>query len=268
MMPSLMSVQRLIAVVAQHLAQDTGGRFESAHVVELQADVTAEDAAFEFVGGLLGHQLPPIEHCEPAGELVRLIQVLRGEQDRDATGREVADNLPHRVATARIQSGGRLVEEDDARVADQGHRQVEPAPHAPRVGGGQLPGCVDQVEAVKQLGCALPAFGSAQVVQVGHQQQILLSSQQVVHRRELAGDADRSAHRVRLPDQVVAGNPRLATIGADERGQDLNHRRLTSTIGAQQREDRSRSHVQVDAVEHHVVAERFTQSPCFNHHDT
>jgi hypothetical protein len=69
--------------------------------------------------------------------------------------------------------------------------------------------------------------------------------------------------------QVVACNAHLATIGTDEREQDLNRRGLASTIGAQQREDRSSFHVQVDAVEHHVVAERFAQSPCFYHdHDT
>jgi len=104
------------------------------------------------------------------------------------------------------------------------------------------------------------------VVQICHQEQVLLAGEQVVHRRELAGNADRSADRIRLVGQVVAGNPRLATIGADERGQDLNHRGLACAIGAEQREDRPRSHIQVDAVEHHVVAERFAQSPGFNHH--
>ena len=104
------------------------------------------------------------------------------------------------------------------------------------------------------------------MVQVRHQQQVLLAGEQVVHRRELAGDADRGADRIGLTGQVVAGNPHLATIGADERGQDLHDRGLAGAIGAEQREDRSRSHVQVDAVEHHVVAERFAQSACFNHH--
>ncbi len=105
------------------------------------------------------------------GELVRLIQVLRGEQDRDTAGHEVADDLPHRMTAARVQAGGWLVEEDDAGVADQGHREVEPAPHATGVGSRQLPGRVNQIEAFKQLGRALPAFRSAQVVQVGHQKQ-------------------------------------------------------------------------------------------------
>ena len=120
--------------------------------------MAAGDAAFQLVGGPLGHQLPAIEHRDPVGKLVRLVQVLRGEQDRDAAGDEVADDLPHGVAAARVQAGGRLVEEDDAGVADQGHREVEPAPHAAGVGGGHLPGRVDQIEAVEQCGRALPPF--------------------------------------------------------------------------------------------------------------
>ena len=75
-------------------------------------------------------------------------------------------------------------------------------------------------------------------------------------------------HSERLVGQVVASNPHLATIGAEKRGQDLNHRGLACAVGAEQREDRPRSHIQVDAVEHHMVAKRFAQSPCFNHHDT
>ena len=79
-----------------------------------------------------------VEHRDPVGEAVRLLQVLRGEEDGHAVGHEVADDLPHRAPAARVQAGGRLVEEDDPRVGDQAHREVEPAPHAARVGGGGL----------------------------------------------------------------------------------------------------------------------------------
>src|SRR5258708_18401758 len=103
-------LERELVVVARHLANGAGSRFEPVRVGELQADVAAGDAAFELVGGSLGNQLPPIENRDPGGELGRLVQVLRGEPARDATGPEVADDLPHRVAAARVQAGGRLVE--------------------------------------------------------------------------------------------------------------------------------------------------------------
>ena len=114
----------------------------------------------------------------------------------DAAGDEVADDLPHRAAAARVEAGGRLVEEDDPRVADERHREVEPAAHAAGVGGRRLVGRVDEVEPLEQLGGAPAALGAAEVVQVGHQDQVLRAGEQVVDGRELAGDADRGAHRV------------------------------------------------------------------------
>ena len=47
---------------------------------------------------------------------------------------ELLHGLPHLDARLRVEAGRRLVEEDDRRVADQAHRDVEPAAHAARVG--------------------------------------------------------------------------------------------------------------------------------------
>jgi len=86
-----------------------------------------------------------------------------------------------------------------AGVADQGHREVEPPTHATGVGHGSLLGCVNQVELVEQLGCAASANASIEVVQVRHQDQVLLAGQEVIDRRELTGDTDCGADQVRLP---------------------------------------------------------------------
>ena len=81
-------------------------------------------------GRALGDDPAVVEQRDAVGEPVGLLEVLRGQEDRDAAGDEVADDVPHRPAAARIEAGRRLVEEDDPRVADQRHRQVEPAAHA------------------------------------------------------------------------------------------------------------------------------------------
>jgi hypothetical protein len=221
--------------------------------------VAAGDAALELVGGALGDQPAVVQQRDLVGELVGLLQVLGGEQDRGSAGHQVADDLPHGAAAARVQAGGRLVQEEDARVADQAHRQVEPAPHAAGVGGGRLPGRLGQVEPVQQLGGAPPAFAPAQVAEVGHQGEVLLAGEQVVHRGELAGDADHLADRVGVPGHVVARDAHLATVGADQGGQDVHGGGLAGAVGAQQRKDRSLGNAQVDAVQHHLVAERLAQ---------
>jgi hypothetical protein len=157
------------------------------------------------------------------------------------------------VRRLRVEAGGRLVEEDDARVADQGHRQVQAAQHATGVGGRQLGGGLGQVEPLQQRGGAPPALAPVQVVQVGHQAQVLLAGEQLVHRRELAGDADRRADRVGLPGQVVTGDLHLAGVGADQGGQDVDGGGLAGAVGAEQREDRALGDLEVDAVEHDLV---------------
>ena len=92
------------------------------------------------------------------------------------------------------------------------------------------------------------------MAQVGHQEQVLLAGEQVVHCGELAGDPDDLAHRVRVPGHVMARDLHLAAVGPDEGGQDLHGGGLAGAVGAEQREDGSLGNLQVDAVQHHLVA--------------
>ena len=84
----------------------------------------------------------------------------------------------------------------------------------------------------------------------------------VVHRRELAGDADRGADRIGIPRQIMPGDLYVATVGADQRGQDPHRGGLAGTVGSEQREDRPLGDMQIDAVEHHLLAKRLLQPGC------
>ena len=96
---------------------------------EVEPDVAAGDAALQLGGGSFGDDPALVEHRDPVGQLVRLVEVLGGEQDGDPGRGELADDLPHGATAARVQAGGGLVEEDHPGLADQGHRQVEPSSH-------------------------------------------------------------------------------------------------------------------------------------------
>ncbi len=246
-------------IVAGGPAEGVGGRFESLEVGELQADVTARDATLQLSRASLRDQPPVVEDGDPAGELIRLVQVLGREEDRDPIGHEVADDLPHGEAAARVETRGRLVEEDDARVAHQGHREVEPATHAARVRGCRLRPRLHQVELLEQLRAPPPALRSPQVAQVRHEVQVLLAGEEVVDRGELPGDTDHGAHRVGVAREVMARDVHLAAVEPDQRGQDLHGGGLPGAVGAEQGEDRSLGDVQVDAVEHDLVAEGLAQ---------
>ncbi len=156
--------------------------------------MAAGDAPFQLVGRPLGDEAAVVEHGdavgELVGELVGLVEVLGGEKHGGPRTDQLADDLPHGSAAAGVEPGGRFVEEDEPGVTDEGHRQVEPASHASRVGGCRPPGGVGQVEAVEQLVDPSAAWATLEVVKVGHQHEVLGAREQVVDRRELAGDPD------------------------------------------------------------------------------
>ncbi|HEY4990489.1 MAG TPA: hypothetical protein VII33_00220 [Nakamurella sp.] len=99
-----------------------------------------------------------------------------------------------------------------------------------------------------------PALGSAQVVQVGHQDQVLLTGEEVNNGRELAGDTNLGAHRGKIGGQFVSGDVRTLRSAVIRGGQDLHHRGLAGAVGAEQREDRPFGHGEVDPVEDDIVA--------------
>ena len=96
---------------------------------------------------------------------------------------------------------------------------VEPPAHAAGVVLDQPAGRVGEAERVEQLVGARFACGRAVAEQAPEQDQVLASGQLLVDRRELAGQADAPAHRVRLRDDVVAQHARAAAVGTQQRGE-------------------------------------------------
>ena len=221
--------------------------------------MAARDETLEFVRRPLRDDLAPVEDGDPMGEPVRLLEVLRRQEDRDAAGDEVADDLPHHPPTPRVEACGRLVEEDDPRVADEGHRQVEPASHPPGEGRKRLLRRFDQIEPLEQLGGAPAALALAEVTKIRHQDQVLLAGQEAIDGRELTRHADRSADGVGFAADVVAGDLDLAVIRGDQRREDVDRCRLPGTVRPEQGEHRARGDLEVDAVKHEVLAVRPAQ---------
>ena len=235
--------------VAGRTLEGPGGPLELGRVGEREPDVAARHQPLQLVRRPFGDQHPVVEDRDPMRELVGLVEVLRRQEDRHAAGDEVPHGLPHHAAAARIEAGRGLIEEDDPRVADQGHREVETPLHAPGVGRDGLLGRLDQVEALEQLIDSSTALGLAEVPQVGHQLEVLLAGEELVDRGELAGDADDRADRVRLAGDVVAGDLDLAAIGGDQGREDPDRGRLAGAVRSEEREDRAFGDLEIDAVE-------------------
>ena len=119
---------------AGHLGQDPPDVVEPGRVGGPDLEALAADDPLEPVGGVVGDDPAVVDDGDLVGQRVGLLQVLGGEQHGRAVGDQVADDLPHVLALGRVEAGGRLVEEDHRRPADQAGGQVEPAAHAAGVG--------------------------------------------------------------------------------------------------------------------------------------
>ena len=90
-------------------------------------------AAPERVGRALGDDPPAGDHGDAVGEVLGLVHVVRGEQDRRAELAQARDQLPGLAARGRVEARGRLVEEDQLRVARDAEGEVQ----APALAAGQ-----------------------------------------------------------------------------------------------------------------------------------
>ena len=216
-------------------------------------DLRRREQLLELGEGAVGDDSSLVEDRDPVGELFGLVEVLRGEQHRGAVAGELPDRLPDLDPRLWIESGRRLVEEEHGRVADQAHRDVEATAHPARVGRHPAAGRVGQVEPGQQV--VRDRAGVVEVPQLGDQDEVLPSGEDLVDGGELAGEADRLAHLRGLGGDVVPVDGRSSAVGLEQRGQDLHHRGLAGTVGAEQGEDGARRNAQIDAPEHRVVAE-------------
>ncbi len=121
------------------------------HVGQLDLEDLAADAVFELVAGPFRDHAAVIDDGDLVRELIRFFEVLRRQQDRRPLAAQVADDLPDLVATPRIETCRRLVEEEHARLREQARREVEPPSHAARVGLRGSVGGLDELEALEQL---------------------------------------------------------------------------------------------------------------------
>ncbi len=113
---------------------------------------------------------------------------------------------PHVGPALRVEPRRRLVEEDDGRLADQAHGDVESAAHPAGEGHQAAVGGLVEIERVEQVCCGLPRIGD--VAQLAHQHQVLAGGEQVVDRGELSGHADVLADVGGLFGHVEAGDGR------------------------------------------------------------
>jgi Metallo-beta-lactamase superfamily len=151
--------------------------------------------------------------CSASSRLLGLVEVLRGEQHRGALAGELLDRLPDLDPRLRIESCGRLVEEEHGRVADQAHRDVEATAHPARVGRHPAAGRVGQLEPCKQV--VRDSTRILEVSQLGDQHEVLPPGEDLVDGGELSGEADRLADLRGLRGDVASVDGCTPAVGLE-----------------------------------------------------
>ena len=76
-----------------------------------------------------------VDDGDAIAELVRLVHVVGGQEHGEVVRRlDAPEHLPDGGARDRIEAGGRLVEEEDARLVHQAARDLHAPAHAAREG--------------------------------------------------------------------------------------------------------------------------------------
>ena len=108
----------------------------------------------QSVGRAERDQLALVDDADPVAVL-RLFHEVGRDQDRDAGRRHGVDSVPERAPHDRVDAGGRLVEEQDARLVHDRAGEREPLLVAERQLGADGRGDVAQAERVDGLRCLL-----------------------------------------------------------------------------------------------------------------
>src|SRR5262249_2121094 len=75
----------------------------------------AAGQALQLGGCAVGDDAAVVDHDNPVGEPVRLVQVLRRQEHRGAVPDQLPDDRPDALPAGRVEAGRRLVEEEDGR---------------------------------------------------------------------------------------------------------------------------------------------------------
>ena len=207
-------------------------------------------SAFSDAGVPSATILPVVDDPDAVGELVGLLEVLRGEEHGRALGVQLRDLLPDRLAADRVEAGRRLVEEEHLGLVDERRGEVEPAAHPARVGADPPVGGALEPDAVEQRLGALArpsARGSPCSVACSR-----ISSRPVISGSSAASwSATPIARRTSAAsvDDVVAGHPGAAAGRAQQRGQHPHRGRLAGAVGPEEGVDLALGDLEVDAVD-------------------
>ena len=151
--------------------------------------VTAEPI-LELHGRPLGDDRAVVDHDHSVRELVRLLQVLRGQQHARPLADELAEERPQLDPVGGVETGGRLVEQEHAGMRDEPCTEIDPTTHTAGVRLERSVGVLDEGHALEHLG---GPFGSELLAEPGEAAdhlEVLATGEGLVDGRVLTREPD------------------------------------------------------------------------------
>src|SRR5580693_3544632 len=230
---------------------------------EAFVDLDREDlAGLGEAGDRVGPQQPPgLDRDQVIADLLDLAEQVGGDHDGDAELRpDPLDEVEHGGAPGRIEPVGRLVEQQQPGVADQGLGQLDPLLHAGGIRADQAVPLLVQTDVTQRLGRAFLGHGGRQAghpAEVGHE----LGRGHVGRQAVVLGHVpEQGPDRLAAGLGVVAEHLGLALGRRKEPEQDLDQGRLARAVGADQsgdpRRDADREPLQGDHVPRIYLGQR------------
>ena len=216
--------------------------------LELKLENQRRELACDFAHLVCRNHPPAVDDPDGIADSLHVFKDVRRHENRRLPT-QAGDELEHVAPTERVEGRARLVEEEDPRRADDGLGDSESLNHTARVATDPAAAGTSQSGHLEQLVGAPAGRSAARAEQLSGEDEEFPPSHPGIETRILAQVADLRPQARRRVHYRFASHPGLSGRRLDEADQDLDRRRLSRPVRAEEAEHRALGHVEVKAVE-------------------
>src|SRR5215211_973303 len=196
-------------------------------------DVRCSIALFQLVARSLVGDPAPVDERDLLAQSLSLLEVVRGEQDREPPVVELPNVAPQLVAELYVDPRRRLVEEEHLGIVHERAGEEDPPLHPAREGVHPLAALLGEGKALEQLPCPLPRLLFRDPVVAGMVEQGLLDGKELVEVYLLRRDPDHAPRLPELPVGVPAEHLDRPRIWPRQAHYAVYERRLARPVGTE-----------------------------------
>src|SRR3989338_3266010 len=224
------------------------------HFFKLAAAIAALRRGFVVQGQNFFHRalrgyLALVDDGNVLGETLRLLQVMRGEEYRNATLGEAREVVPHAPTQLHINTGSRLVQDEELRLMDKRTRDHQPALHPAREMPADLAALLREAEVAKKFLRARDGGRTRDAIVARLVDENIKRLHPRVKVDLLSAESDERSRALGLLLYVNAKHLHPAARFGDQSGDDADNGRFARAVGAQQCEELSCRHSKRDALQ-------------------